>query len=159
MNDLTEGFRLFRQLAGVVWNCGLRHYPDGEHEFGFVEDALFTGMVESQATHTLVERNENGITYCPQIKVVTTQVQRRTAFVGYMEDNLIKWKSEELTGSTDLRFRTVYDFDTLDGSYRDFRYVSCADVSDPENIRRVLIDAHDLTLEEVFDEQSDTVLA
>lgn len=149
MNDLTEGFRLFRELARVVWNCGLRLYPDGQHEFGSVQDALFTAMVATQATHTPVKMNADGIKYYPGIKVATTQEHRRTAFVGYLEGDYVDWKPEELTASSDLRFGTAYDFNTLDGLYRDLRYIFCADVSDPQNIRRVLIDAHDVTLEEV----------
>lgn len=156
MNDLTEGFRIFRELARVVWNCGLRVQSDGEHEFVAAQEALFTAMVASQATKELVDTEVNGIRYYPQIRVIPSVGLKMGTLVGYDEAGYINWKAEELTLSTDLRFGRVFDFITLDGEYRDFRHIFCADVGDPQNIRRVLIDAHDIMLFEVPDEQQAT---
>jgi hypothetical protein len=155
MNKITNSFLLYRECLRMTWNAFLRTYDDGEHELGDVNSALFSAMVLSQCENPQPEK--------PQL----TEMSRSERYYDYLcvqplsgpsglrvlcaevVDNSRKWTEKVLkTGSLDLRFSALFDFVTLDGCFREFRYVYAVVVrSDVVDIRAgeaVLVEANEL---------------
>jgi hypothetical protein len=144
MKDITEPFRQFRECARIVWNAFLRTYPDGEHGFSSIEHELFNAMVYGQMEKYESERIECGHQYAPGIMIVPEPDAH--ALVGSEDESRVEWTPVVLDRKIKLCYAALFDFDTLTGSYRDFRYVEAVIVaSDHYTLtlgQRVLVEAH-----------------
>jgi hypothetical protein len=125
VNNLTEQLMLYRECARVVWNLFLRNYDDGEHEFGDVDGALFSAMIESQCQQTAEPITIRGETFYAHLRLSPRRGLETLLVLQYQnEDNRRVWGEKRVNASTlDIRFSRLFDFDTVNGSFRDFRYV------------------------------------
>lgn len=147
MNDITNAFRLYREVTRSVWNFGLRQYPRGELEFIPVDTNLFTAMVASQTEGTLVVQERQGITYFPDLKVILAEeIYGEPALLARPGPDSTVWRPVTNLEGVELRYSSLFDFCLTDGVYREFRYVHAVDVQTNSEIRRFLIDAHKVRL-------------
>ena len=145
MSDLTTQFRSFRECARVSWNAFIRCSPDGELNFGPVESALFDAMLRPHLLHYEAEKSLCGRDYFPGLRVVPTSPEF-TFLAAYEEEDHWRWTEEKWHAkSVTLNYVGLFDFDTLEGSYREFRFVEAlvvAEIGMSGRIgQRVLIEA------------------
>ncbi len=129
----------------------MRDYPDGELELLGVKNSLFDALVCSQL-HVAEHRTEEA--YFWQIKVKPTSKEILLASITPGE--IVLWNRSEISDDADLRYSGIFDFDELDYTYRDFRYVRARllTTSDIPNYTDVLVDADKVQLFDVSDTES-----
>jgi hypothetical protein len=144
--DLTLAFRTYRECARLVWNTFLRLCPDGEHGFNFVDAELVDAMLISQVERYEDAREIGGYEYYDRLQVLPQGVAPLDVLCGHLVDGSFDWRREAWSPDrASLRYRSLFDWVTLDGEWRDFRYVEAIVVSSGEppfeRGRRVLLES------------------
>jgi hypothetical protein len=124
VNDLTEAFRTYRECLRVVWNAFLRLYPDGEHWLGPADSALFDGMLLSQMEHFEKPRRINGREYYERLRIVAATDAPMDILYSVDAPDTVSWhRGSWAADQASLCYSDLFDFDTLSGTFREFRYV------------------------------------
>lgn len=127
MNELTEQFLRYREIARFIWNTEFRFHPDGEHEFYEIDDMLFQSIVVSSARNPKADRDERLLRYSfIKVEPQTSAPQVAVLEANEQEDRVV-WRQSSVSTQRDLRYVAVFDFDTLAGQYRDFRFLEVVD--------------------------------
>lgn len=80
----------------MLWNVFLKPYPDGEHDFGTLESALFDAMIRSQCESGEPMRSSDGREYYRELRVIPG-LPEFDVLVGSEEDDAWRWKTGRWT--------------------------------------------------------------
>lgn len=141
MREITDSFRLYRELARITWNLGLRTQPDGEYEFVAVERGLFEAIVLSRLPDYRTDQFEK-VTYYPGALVRFASLDRDVDVLsGALEDGIMRWQRKTVHPDQGFRYVSLFDFDTLGGHFRDFTYVRVIVPGAAQNQNHMLLES------------------
>lgn len=155
MYDLTADLLKYRECARLVWNLCLREYTDGEREFLEVDSALFKAILVSQIEAYEEPRRIGDRDFYGRLEVLTGGDRETDVLRGQDVGNGVKWSAHRWRpGSASLRYRSLFDFGTVSGEWREFKYVEAIVVAvgnDPalDVGRRVLLEVDEIRLMDI----------